>query len=313
MQRATFLTGLGLFCLLIGTTGASAQELFRGPTPVNNLALFTQKGGSNVNLRITQSLQYAVTGSLTTFLNWEKTGEVNHFFLLQGLKYNTLFDDNGSVKISNTFSHNLGVQIIPDSITLLKSDENILSTRLDVVITSKCSYVLTSELSTRLFNEYTTIVDDSGSQQQVLRSGFFTPLLWTISTGISLLLPKTGKVSFGISSGKLTYILNRKVYQQQGVDRFYGVPESKGYTFEYGLSFQLLIDKALLNRVQWNCDLMVFKNYQKPIDLTLRNMFTFKIAKFLQAKLQTRVLYEEEVSKSLQIENIVSVGFNFQL
>ncbi len=157
------------------------------------------------------------------------------------------------------------------------------------------------------------MIDDSGTRKRILNSGFFTPLLWTFATGITLLLPRNGKVAFGVAAGKITCILNRQVYQDQGIESFYGVPESHGYNFEYGLSLQLLIDKDLLSRVHWNCDLLLFKNYQKPVDLTLRNNFTIKISKFLQASVQTRILYEEAVCKSLQIENVVSLGFYFHL
>ncbi len=114
--------------------GAPAQELIRGKTRINDLGLLSHAGGSNVNLSISQSLQYAVTGSFTTFFNWQKTGEVNNLFLLQDLKYNSLFDDNGIVKISNTFTHNLGVQFIPDSITVLKADDNVITTRVEVAL-----------------------------------------------------------------------------------------------------------------------------------------------------------------------------------
>lgn len=313
MQRTKFLTGLGVFYLFFSMTGAPAQELIRGKTKINDLRLLSYAGGSNVNLSISQSLQYAVTGSFTTFFNWKKTGEVNNLFLLQDLKYNSLFDDNGIVKISNSFTHNLGVQFIPDSITILKADDNIITTRVEVALSKRCAYNLLSVISTRLFNDYTIMVDDSGTRQRILNSGFFTPLLWTFSTGITLLLPQAGKVAFGVAGGKITYILNRQVYRDQDVDIFFGVPESKRYNFEYGLSFQLLIDKDLFSRVHWNCDLLLFKNYQKPVDLTLRNNFTVKISKFLQASVQTRILYEEAVCKSLQIENVVSLGFYFHL
>ncbi len=313
MQRTKFLTGLGVFYLFFSMTGAPAQELIRGKTRINDLRLLSHAGGSNVNLSISQSLQYAVTGAFTTFFNWKKTGEVNNLFLLQNLKYNSLFDDNGIVKISNSFTHNLGVQFIPDSITILKADDNVITTSVEVALSKRYAYNLLSVISTRLFNDYTIMVDDSGTRQRILNSGFFTPLLWTFATGITLLLPQTGKVAFGVAAGKITYILNRQVYRDQGVDSFFGVPESKGYNFEYGLSFQLLIDKDLLSRVHWNCDLLLFKNYQKPVDLTLRNNFTIKISKFLQASVQTRILYEEAVCKSLQIENVVSLGFYFHL
>lgn len=304
---------LPLICITLRPIGASAQELMHHHTLIKDLGLLSKPGISNINLRISHNLQYSVTGSLSTFLNWKKTGEVSHLFLLQDLKYSSLFDDNGSVRISNTFTHNLGLQIYLDSISRFQRDENMITTRIDIVLKGGCAYNFTSVLSSRLFNDYTTVVNDSGVRRRTLTSGFLTPLLWTVTSGFNFIIRQTGKLLFGISAAKMTFILNRQIYQLQGIDSFFGVPESKGYIFEYGLALQLLIDRDLFKIVHWDCDLQLFKNYQKPLDMNLKSIFTLRINKFLRASLQTRVFYDESVSKKLQIENFVALGFYVHL
>ena len=79
------------------------------------------------------------------------------------------------------------------------------------------------------------------------------------------------------------------------------------------MSFQLLIDKDLFKFLHWNCDLLLFKNYHAPVDLTLKNLFGFKISKLLRSNINTNILFEEKVSKHLQLENLISIGFNFHL
>lgn len=313
MQQNSCFWGFGLFCAAFLPVGATAQELICHHTQVTDLGLLSQPGKTNYNLRISGTLQYSLTGSLTLLVNPQKTTGVNQFFLLQDLKYSSLFEDNGRVRITNIFIHNLGLQVFFDSITRFQRDENILTTRVDISAGSRWAFNFTSILSTRLFNDYNILVTDSGARLRILNAGFLTPLFWNFSTGITLYIRQTGRLILGISAAKLTYILNRQVYREQGIDTFFGVPESKGYSFEYGVALQLLVDRDILKRIHWNCDILLFKNTEKPVDMALKNIFTFRISKFLQVNIQTRLFYEEEVSKSLRIENLVSLGFYFHL
>jgi hypothetical protein len=140
-----------------------------------------------------------------------------------------------------------------------------------------------------------------------------TPLLWTFSTGLGWNLPKVGVVSLGLSSAKFTWIYNRDVFEPPGVLEFYGVPREKRFIFEYGLGMHLLVDKTILKFVHWNCDLQIFKNYQKPVDLIMKNLIAIRVSKFLKATIQTRLYYEKDVSRNIQVENLVSLGFYFDL
>ena len=66
-----------------------------------------------------------------------------------------------------------------------------------------------------------------------------------------------------------------------------------------------------MHGVRWNCDLLFFKNYKKPVDMTLRNLFGIRINKFLKTTVQTRILYEKKIIDHLQVENMISIGFYF--
>lgn len=298
---------------LQSTGGTAAQELVNRHTLVKDLGILSRPGTTNINLRISQTLGYSVNGIITLLVNRKQTGQVNQLYLQQELKYSAVVEDNGRFRITNTLSHNLGLLFLFDSLTRFRNDETTLTTRLDIALGHHVAFNFTSALSTRLFNDYSTRVTDSGNQVRILNSGFFTPLLWLLSAGFTGTVHKCGRIILGLSSAKLTWVLNRQVYQAQGVETFFGAPQPKGYLLEYGLALQLLIDKDLFRRVHWNCDILVFKNYLKPVDLTLKNIFTVTINKFLQTNIQTRIFYEEEVSRSLQLENLVSLGFYFNL
>jgi hypothetical protein len=132
------------------------------------------------------------------------------------------------------------------------------------------------------------------------------------AAGFSWKNSRIAEVSIGLSGAKLTYIRNREIYSQLQVKEFYGVPESKGFIVEYGLALQIIIDQNILKRVQWNCDVHLFKNYRKPVDFILKNKIGISISKYIKGAIQTRLQYEEQVSRKLQLENMISVGFSFQ-
>jgi hypothetical protein len=74
-----------------------------------------------------------------------------------------------------------------------------------------------------------------------------------------------------------------------------------------------MIEKDILKKLHWNFDLLLFKNYNTPPDMILKNLFGLRINRFLKTSLQTRIFYEEKLSRQLQFENILSVGLNLHL
>ncbi|MFZ4520525.1 MAG: hypothetical protein ACOYNC_02400 [Bacteroidales bacterium] len=143
----------------------------------------------------------------------------------------------------------------------------------------------------------------------MLIASFLTPLVWTFSAGPGCKLKGIGGFSLGITAAKLTWVYNKMVYQSQQTSEFYGVPREKGHVLEYGLTFQLLVDRNIFNRIHWNCDLKIFKNYGKPVDILVKNLIGIRIGKYIKTSVQTRISYEKEVSARLQMENLVTLGF----
>ena len=117
----------------------------------------------------------------------------------------------------------------------------------------------------------------------------------------------------GFSGGKLTFIRDISIFEIRKSNSFYGVEKGRNYLLEYGMTFQMLIDKDLSKNLHWNCDLLLFKNYHAPVDLTFRNNIGLKINKYLKTSMSTKILYEEKLSKHLQFENLISIGFTIRL
>ena len=184
---------------------------------------------------------------------------------------------------------------------------------MDIRISGRFNYAFDSRITSRLMNGFDLRVNDSGDFVKILNSSFLTPLICTLSTGLGYGWDNFGTINLGISAVKLTYILNRQIFGIRGTTNYYGIEKGKDHLFEYGLSFQVMIDKDLLKMLHWNFDLLLFKNYNSAADLALKNLFAVRINKFLKTSFQTRIFYEEKLSKHLRFENILSVGFNLHL
>jgi len=293
-----------VFCLFLATA-ANAQSCF----PLYSLI----KENPGRKIKYEEELDYSFSFSSYLFLNWHHDKNANQLLLLQNLKYKFSLPGDSLVRFSGSFIHNLGLQSFIDSLTKIQIDDNTLNTRFDIRIHKNLNLSINSILTSRFMNGYDYSVDDSGRIVKILNSSFCTPLLWTFSGGFSIKWQGFGSLNLGVSTAKLTYIRDKSIFGKQKVTKYYGVPEGKDHVFEYGLSLQFLADKEFFKRIRWNCDLLVFKNYTAPVDVTLKNNFGIRINRFLKASIQTRIFYEETVSRSIQLENLVTFGFYVHL
>lgn len=271
-----------------------------------------KSGNVPARKQFTRELEYSFNFNDLLLINWLHDNNVNQLMGQHNLKYRMMADGK-DFSISVLFVHNLGIQYYFDSITKVYLDDNTLITKIDLRIRKKFSLVLISNLTSRFLNGFDYSVDDSGKQVVTLNSALLTPLIWTFSCGFGINWKEFGSLNFGISGGKLTYIYETKIFSIRHITEYWAVPAGKNSLIEYGLSLQFLVNKEFLKRVHWDCDLLLFKNYNTPVDLNLKNLIGIRINKFLKTSIQTRVFYEEKVSKNLQLENLVSLGFFFHL
>lgn len=263
--------------------------------------------------RFSQEMDYSLSFSDFLQINRPKVNKSNQFSLLQNVRLQTVLERQEYFKFSNDFLHVLGVQFFIDSITRFQFDENSVDTRLDIKIYRNFSSTLNSILTTRIFNDYNYSINDSGMLVRSLNSGFLTPLVWTFSLGFCWNWRSVISLNFGLSSVRLTYVRDKRVYSTTGADTFYGVPRDKPALLEYGFSLRMIIDKTFKEKISWKCELQLFKNYKMPLDISIKNNIDIRITRFLKTSIQTRIYYEESQSRPIQLENLISVGFNLHL
>jgi hypothetical protein len=311
MKRRGELVLMGAW--LFSAIGVGQNLVWHDSTVLLRLQNPIEPGATLVKFRFTQELEYSVTLSNMLFLNWHKGNGSNQAAFLHRVNYRSKLNHSGNFSISASFNHILGIQFFFDSISRFQPDENTLDTRIEIRLRKNIAFSVLSNLTTRLFNGWDYSSDQTGNLIRTLNSSFLTPLVCTFSAGLGWTFSGWGSVNLGVSAAKFTLVRNSAIYDETGVTDFYGVPKDRKFLFEYGMTLHLLIDRNFLNRVQWNCDVLIFKNYEMPVDLVLKNLVGIRINKFLKTTIQTRFFYEEETSKNFQIENLVTLGFYFLL
>jgi hypothetical protein len=294
--------------LLTPAPGVGQRLVLQDSLTLRSLKNFGPAGTSLVACQVIQDLTYGLSGSGMLFFNWDHDWNKNSAMIQHQLKYRILVNVEKHLLLSNTLSHVLGFQWIFDSINRFQPDENVMETRLALNLSDKIHFMFHSRLNTRLFESFDYHSTLTGAVERVLAASFLTPLQMTFSTGFGLKIPDWLTLDLGLTGVKFTYVLNQEIFRQQGVELFYGVPNGKDHVFEYGMTMHLLIDKDLLKWIHWNCDLLLFKDFNEPVDVTLKSLLGVKINRFLKTSLQTRLFYEEAVSRKIQVENTLLFG-----
>ena len=264
-------------------------------------------------IRVGHELDYSLSANCLLLMNSLQNADASQAGLCQTLKFRCSIENGTHFNFTAIFFHNLGFRHYFDSITQLSMDDNSLTTRLDLKLLDKFTITFNSNLTSRLLKGFDYLINDSGQQVRILNSAFLTPLIWIFSWGLGYSWIHFGSLNLGITGGKVTYIRESDIFRIRGIDQYYGIEKGKNHLLEYGMTFHLMIDKDLYRSLHWNCDLLLFKNYNTTIDMAFNNLFGFRINKFLKTSLSTKILYEDKLSKHLQIENLVSIGFYIHL
>lgn len=292
---------------------SKAQLILPGDSLLLQLNSPVFPGDKLVRYRIKNLADYSVSVSGLMLLNRPQESGPNQATLLHHLTWKSTLSNDRNFKLQGTIIHDLGIQYFFDSITRFQPDQSSLGVKMEVRICRWLVLTFVSNLSTRLFNAYKYYENLTGETVSALQSSFLTPLVLTFSTGFGAENPRLYSLHLGITGGKLTYIRNREVYRTLKVKTFQGVESGRRFLLEYGLSMQLVMNKNISPALQWNCEVNLFQGLRKPVDFNLKNILGLKIGRYFKGSLQTRLIYEEEVSKSMQMENNISFGFCFSL
>ena len=301
--------GFGFICwqTVSGGSDPSVPENSGSQPGIGDTILLA--GDTVKNTSILQEVDYSIMFSNFLFLNWADEKNANQAGFLQNLKYQLNIDKSPLFKFSGTFTHNLGLQYYFDSITQVQTDNNTLTVNADLFLKKSFHLDFGSVMETQILNGY-NYNSRNGAPDRTRISSFLTPLVCTLSLGTGIEWKNFGSLNFGLSSFKLTWLRDRLIAGRYA-ESIYGMPKGKKQKIEFGLNLHFLADREIFHGVRWNCDLLLFKNYCKQVDMTLKNLFGIRINKFLKTNIQTRILYEKQFSEHIQVENLISFGIYF--
>lgn len=301
-------------CILLGTGFTSEGLKGQGGKPIHGLAMTFLESqlapiSNPLHFKSLFELEYAfsLNGLMTS-----NSPNSNQLGLTQNLKVRSVYVKGERLSLTNVLVHTLGIRYIFDSIMEVNQDDNTITTRIDLKIKPWLNLSVNSVLTSRIFKSYDLLQDDT-LPVRILKGGLLTPLVWNFSFGLGFTSTSLGSLNVGLTGGKLTYVREKEVFLQRSATSFYGVDKGHDYTLEYGMTLHYTVDRDLVKFLHWNCDLLLFKNYHETPDLTLKNYLGFRINKYFQTKISTKILYEENLSKHIQVENLISVGFYLKL
>lgn len=96
----------------------------------------------------------------------------------------------------------------------------------------------------------------------------------------------------------------------------YGLDAGESFRFEPGLNIAVNVEKEIFKNVLYSGGIQTFTNLQTSLDatdVTFSNELIGRINNNLNTTIQFVVLYDKDYSTALQIKQVLSVGFSYQL
>jgi hypothetical protein len=271
------------------------------------------KTGGNYNLNIQQvtlsnwaaggSSSFALNSGVSLFANYKKDSKVWDTQLTVNLGFSRQGGRDFETRKTNdnfVFVSNYGRQI---------SQLMYLTTQLDA--------------RTQLMPGY-KYSKPAGSESEIRTkiSDLLSPGYLQSSTGLNLrkTYENKSKLSFIVSpfTGRFTIVMNDSLSRVGA----FGVEPGENVRAEAGMSLALgVADFVIMENVTWKADLNLFSNYESfgNMVVNLNSIIRLKVNKFISTRIETAVIYDEEVyiqqddgssKQAVQLQNLINFGIS---
>jgi hypothetical protein len=143
----------------------------------------------------------------------------------------------------------------------------------------------------------------------VQTSEFFSPAFLTESIGLTY-EPFTN-ITFRLgAASKQTVVLDREFRV------LYGVDADRDARVEGGAEFAASVDRQLAENVRYRSQFNAFyavNQTENPPDARWQNTITLKVNDWLSTDLEFVALYDDDITKAIQLKETISVGVSFAL
>lgn len=172
------------------------------------------------------------------------------------------------------------------------------------------NYGVLANLNTQMFNGYNY---NSPSKEKI--SGFLSPGKFLLSPGFDY-KDYNKDHYFSVFMSPITFRWVTKVSQSfYGQDKF-GVDSANKYVTEYGAYISVHFNKRFSPRLNYIGRLDLFSNYHhhpERVDMLNNNLLTYSLEKKFALSLILDLLYDHDIQKALQIQEIFGIGLRFGL
>ena len=290
MQRITLLI---LYLLFIIPSVTAAQLVSDVP---DTARVYIKKPNWDVNLRA------GVNGSQASYRNWTQGGVNN--VTASGHTTGTAEYTKGKYRLNSRLNLRYG-QTWLEGNELRKSEDifrfrNQLTRQFD---DKRFGTVINVNFETQFDKGY-----DADRENVVSR--FMAPAYLTETIGFSFSPLNTKfEMDTGIAM-KQTYV------RDTALSTRYGLDEGQRFQNEAGFSMIFKYEVDLMENVTYVGYLETFSNVLKKLestDFTFTNELRGRINRYLRANIEFAVQYNDNVSKELQIKQLLSLGLNYQI
>ena len=166
----------------------------------------------------------------------------------------------------------------------------------------------TDEWSARFNLNFLSQFDRGFNADDVKVSQFFAPAYLTQTLGVAY----TPTNFFNVST---SLAMRQTFVNDTDLSVRYGLKPGETFQNEFGFSLEANFEREIMENVRYVSRLETFTNFQKSpnsSDFTFKNELVAQINSYLSTNLQITLLYNDDVSKDLQVRQILSVGLTFR-
>lgn len=146
-------------------------------------------------------------------------------------------------------------------------------------------------------------------ERPVQTSAFFSPAFITESLGLTYEPFTNVTMRLGAAS-KQTIVL------EEDFRVLYGVADANRARVEAGAEFASSIDRNLTENIRYRSQLNVFLSFnqlENPPDARWENTINLKVNDWLSTDLQFVALYDQDITRAIQLKETISIGLSFTL
>ncbi len=142
---------------------------------------------------------------------------------------------------------------------------------------------------------------------EIVQSRFLAPGTLTETIGLSFDPGSDFESMFGIS-------LRQTFIRDTSLSERYGLDQGEWFRNEAGFTVIMSYEREIWTNVKYSGYIETFSNLQKSLpstDVTLTNELVGRINSYLTTNFEFAIQYNDDITKALQIKQILSVGLNY--